>query len=1021
MLKADLRSIGVALVAWLVVPVWAQGPAPTVVEAFDRPFLFTYGSWLNRVEPRAGGGVVLRGVNNQGGAGYNVQLDLSAHPEASLVLQARVGSQNEAKALRLLLRDESGRSGTWDYPLADGPRGELQTIYPAGGASLTSPHAQDQGAPPDLAQIRQLQIMGDWAGGKVLSVELDALLLLSPTAELRALRVARRLELAEQARQEQRTRDAARAQVRHTPDGPWVAQVGPAAPDLLALTLQAGTLRRFDRKPYEPQPGDSFAEADTRVWAWKDGVMQECPADRILVRSRGGQEHRVGFLVGGRAGPPDFLPAEQVEGDPLLTLTADDPASYRIRSPDDPSYREEQPPLAVYRKSKPNNQAQPNKELAVRHVLYLRLAKELREGCTYEIALSGLNTRQEHVTYVHRSRQVRSEAIHVSQIGYRPDDPYKQAFLSLWLGNGGGTTFPDADRFLLLDDATGRPVYGGDVELVMAVDGTEPLRVKKNYSQTAVYRLDFSAFTKPGVYRMTIPGLGCSDPFPIRDDVWLGAFRTSMLGFLHQRSGIELGPPLTPYRRPRNLHPSDGVQVYASTASLPQANAAEGGWFEALVAGRTPHVLTHAWGGYADAGDFDRRYQHLWATYLHLELFDCFPETLAKLKLSVPATEATNAVPDLLDEALWNIDFFRRLQEADGGVRGGVESSAHPRAGETSWEETLVLMAYAPDPVTSYLFAACAARASRLLAAFDGVRAQELMTCADRAWGWAEAQRSAFAETVPDAARNELRHARATAAVEFLWITGADRYHRAFQEESVLRGSRIVPVIEQQGAVFAYARLPEGRGLSVIKDQARAAILETADQAIVVAEGNAFGLTTEIRELPEIGPVGYFTTPGMISRSTPRAHFLSGEAKYLVATLRACNFSAGANPDNLTFTTGVGVRWPQAPLHIDSRMSHQDPPAGLTVYGASDPARFDESSAWVHTWVLRGVMEPDSRQWPATEAYVDLYLWPMMNEFTMHQTLGPTSYTWGYLAARRSALPEAGSAETASTRAMAEE
>jgi endoglucanase len=208
-------------------------------------------------------------------------------------------------------------------------------------------------------------------------------------------------------------------------------------------------------------------------------------------------------------------------------------------------------------------------------------------------------------------------------------------------------------------------------------------------------------------------------------------------------------------------------------------------------------------------------------------------------------------------------------------------------------------------------------------------------------------------------------------------------------------------VIEQQGAIFAYARLPGDRGVSVLKAQARRAILETADVAIAFAEGNAFGLTTEIPQLPEIGPVGYFTVPGMISRSVPRAHYLSGDPKYLAAVVRSCNFSAGANPDNLTFTTGVGHRWPRNPLHIDSRMSGQEAPEGLTVYGASDPARNDASSAWVHAWVLRGVMTPESRTWPATEAYVDLYLWPMMNEFTIHQTLGPTSYAWGYLAARK--------------------
>lgn len=38
--------------------------------------------------------------------------------------------------------------------------------------------------------------------------------------------------------------------------------------------------------------------------------------------------------------------------------------------------------------------------------------------------------------------------------------------------------------------------------------------------------------------------------------------------------------------------------------------------------------------------------------------------------------------------------------------------------------------------------------------------------------------------------------------------------------------------------------------------------------------------------------------------------------------------------------------------------------------------------------------------WPAAEFYVDVYKWPVMNEYTVHQTFGPTGYRWGYLAAR---------------------
>ncbi len=46
-------------------------------------------------------------------------------------------------------------------------------------------------------------------------------------------------------------------------------------------------------------------------------------------------------------------------------------------------------------------------------------------------------------------------------------------------------------------------------------------------------------------------------------------------------------------------------------------------------------------------------------------------------------------------------------------------------------------------------------------------------------------------------------------------------------------------------------------------------------------------------------------------------------------------------------------------------------------------------------------MTPESHTWPAEEFYVDVYKWPVMNEYTVPQTIAVTAYTWGYLAARK--------------------
>ena len=94
-----------------------------------------------------------------------------------------------------------------------------------------------------------------------------------------------------------------------------------------------------------------------------------------------------------------------------------------------------------------------------------------------------------------------------------------------------------------------------------------------------------------------------------------------------------------------------------------------------------------------DAGDWDRRINHLFTPRLYLELVELNPEYFKNLCLNIP--ESGNDLPDIVDEALFGLDIYRRMQMPDGGIRGGVESSEHTNEGSTSWQESLTVMAYA--------------------------------------------------------------------------------------------------------------------------------------------------------------------------------------------------------------------------------------------------------------------------------------------------------------------------------------
>jgi endoglucanase len=327
----------------------------------------------------------------------------------------------------------------------------------------------------------------------------------------------------------------------------------------------------------------------------------------------------------------------------------------------------------------------------------------------------------------------------------------------------------------------------------------------------------------------------------------------------------------------------------------------------------------------------------------------------------------------------------------------------HPRPGEASWQNSLVNFAGAPDPPTSLAFAATAAKFARVAPDL----APAYREAALRAWDWADVELRRLAAGSPDEAElaqspDSVIARRALAAVELLWLTGEARFQEAFAAATVLTlpDPRSPDLGRQRDATFTYARLPEGLGDPALRQAARTAVTRLADYALTYGDGNSFGLSTD-DNMPPMGWVGFVSKPGIHSRELPRAYYLTGDPKYLSGAIRACQFALGANPENLTFTTGLGpnpVRWP---LHIDSQMSGQPTPPGITVCGNSDPAMNYEFDAWAHTWFLAfgGKMVPDSRTWPMYESYWDIYTVPSTNEYQPH-FLAQSAYYWGFLAAR---------------------
>jgi endoglucanase len=759
-------------------------------------------------------------------------------------------------------------------------------------------------------------------------------------------------------------------------------QVYPVRSDVMAIEINSGTVIRGKQNPFNPQFGDRYA--------------QQRPAqDDDWVKGLGGTR---GALVG--RDRKLIYSLDQLGGKDLRISDWRNSAKIRVRSNDDPTYRQGPPVRAIYRKMRPRDQAQIDTwkfAWAKTHILYLKLPAPMRPGKTYSITSPDPNVGP--IAFTYQPDKNRSEAVQVSQLGFRPDDPTKQAFLSTWMGDGGGLTYPVGQDFWLVD-GTGKRVFSGKTARSRSATEAEDAR-NQNYNRTNVDVMDFSAFKQPGKYRVCVATIGCSFPFELNPKSWRIAFYTAVRGLYHQRAGIAIGAPYSTYKRPRAFHPADGVKVYQATARLAdndQGFLRAPKFADVLGKTQTQTTLPNAWGGYFDAGDWDRRIQHIEVSRSLIELAEMFPDYFSQLDLNLP--ESRNALPDIIDEALWNIDFYRRMQAPDGGISGGIQSANYSRQGEASWQETLPILAYKRDPWSSYLYVAGAAQIALWFETRDPAKAAIYRASAERAMGYAEANLNAD----PTRKYYQVRDARNLAAIAMVRLNTngekakRDKWHKVFVATTVFyNASQPIEKWErhdQREAAFLYLRLPASQTEPKLRANIQNAFFRAANNTIASTTKSAHKWAKD----DDYAPIGWgngLSTP----RTTTllRAHYLSQDDRYLQAATRATQFAAGANPLNMVYTTGLGNRSPKNPLIIDHRITGQAPPPGITVYGPLNPKAFPND--WF-TKLMAPAIYPAWSEWPTTEAYFDVYTAVAMSEFTVMQTIGPTAYTWGYLAAR---------------------
>lgn len=479
---------------------------------------------------------------------------------------------------------------------------------------------------------------------------------------------------------------------------------------------------------------------------------------------------------------------------------------------------------------------------------------------------------------------------------------------------------------------------------VVASGQTTPRGVDPASAQS-VHTVDFSGYRTAGTgYTLTADG-ETSHPFDISPDVWKQLRSDSLQFFYLQRSGIAIDGDLVgeAYARPAGhlgLAPNRGdTDVPCQPGVCDYRLDVRGGWYDAgdhgkyvVNGGIATHQLLNAFertktaptgGGGAALGD-------------------------GTLRLP----ERDNDVPDILDEARWELEFLLRMQVPAGKPLAGM---AHHKIHDRNWtglplqpeDDPELRELHPPSTAATLNLAATAAQCARLYAPYDAAFAARCRTAASTAYAAAKANPARYAD--PQDGNGGGSYSDGDVTDEFYWA--AAELYLSTGEQSYLDdltrspyhtdGEVFVATGFGWGSTAALGRLDLATVPSELpaaeRDRLRASVVTAADGYLATAQGQAYGL-------PMPGNRGsYFwgANSNIINNAIvlATAFDLTGQPKYRDGAVRGMDYIFGRNALNQSYVTGWGEK---ASENQHSRIfgnqydeSLPNPPAGSIAGGAN--------------------------------------------------------------------------------------
>ncbi len=338
-----------------------------------------------------------------------------------------------------------------------------------------------------------------------------------------------------------------------------------------------------------------------------------------------------------------------------------------------------------------------------------------------------------------------NQNIHINQIGYRTNDK-KVAII-----NG------KVDSFNIIEKETGKSIFSGKTSGGIFDES----------SGDTLFYCDFTDVKENGTYYVSVPGFGRSYYFNIDNHVYKDVKNSMLKALFYQRCGMELEEKHAGLWKHSVCHVQDAY-VYEQVEKTMDGT-----------------------GGWHDAGDYGKyTVSGAYAVAYLLYAYKLFPDAFRD-EINIP--ESGNGVPDILNEARYELEWLLKMQdEFTGGVSHKLTSKLFPDDLNVGSKAPLPendisdLYLFPISSMATADFAAIMALSADIYKPVDKEFSEKCLAAAEKAWVWLSNNKDIVKfYNPPDVNTGRFgdtndKDERYWAAAELYHVTGKKEYHEYF-------------------------------------------------------------------------------------------------------------------------------------------------------------------------------------------------------------------------------------------------